>query len=56
MDRWWANCLRGDLERDWINRKIASVRNQDANVDEPSVFTREMYELAINNRTNEGHF
>jgi len=54
MDHWWANCLRGGRERDWINQRIASVRNKD--VDEPFVFTREMYEEAIDNRTNEGRF
>ena len=54
MDRWWANCVRRGRERDWINQKIASVREKD--VDEPFVFTREMYEEAINNRTNEGRF
>lgn len=54
MDRWWANCLRGDREREWINLKIASVRDRD--FDEPFIFTREMYQEAINNRTNEGRF
>lgn len=54
MDRWWANCIRRDRERDWIGEKIASVRNR--NGDEPFVFTREMYEAAINNWTNEGRF
>jgi len=54
MDRWWANCIRRERERDWINEKIATVR--DKGVDEPFVFTREMYEAAINNRTNEGRF
>jgi hypothetical protein len=52
MDRWWANCIRRDRERDWIGEKIASVRNRGG--DEPFVFTREMYEAAINNWTNEG--
>lgn len=54
MDCWWANCLRGGRERDWINQKIASVRR--GGVDEPSVFTREMYEEALGNGTNEGRF
>ncbi|KAF9643403.1 hypothetical protein BDM02DRAFT_3104469 [Thelephora ganbajun] len=54
MDRWWANCVRGHRERDWINEKIVRVRNRD--VDEPFVFTREMYEAAINNWNNEGRF
>ena len=54
MDRWWANCIRRDRERDWINEKIAKARVDDA--DEPFVFTREMYEAAINNWNNEGRF
>jgi hypothetical protein len=52
MDRWWANCIRKDRERVWIGGKIASVRTQGA--DEPFVFTREMYEAAIDTWTNEG--
>ena len=54
MDHWWANCVRRERERDWINEKIAAARDKD--VDEPFVFTREMYEAAINNWTNEGRF
>lgn len=54
MDRWWANCIRRERERDWINEKIAAAR--DKGVDEPFVFTREMYEAAINNWTNESRF
>jgi len=54
MDRWWANCVRGHRERAWINEKIARARNKD--VDEPFVFTREMYEMAIGNWNNEGRF
>lgn len=54
MDRWWANCVRRQPERDWINEKIARARDKDD--DEPFVFTREMYEAAINNWNNEGRF
>ena len=54
MDRWWANCIRRDRARDWINQKIATARDRD--VDEPFVFTREMYEAAINNWNTEGRF
>jgi len=54
MDRWWANCIRRERERDWINGQIARARDKDA--DEPFVFTREMYEAAINNWNNEGRF
>jgi len=52
MDRWWANCVRGQRERDWINEKVTRVRNEDNG--EPFVFTREMYETAIKNWHNEG--
>ena len=54
MDRWWANCVRGDREREWINQTIARARDED--VDEPFVFSREMYEAAIGNWNKEGHF
>ena len=54
MDRWWANCIRRQRERDWINEKIAAARDRDA--DEPFVFTREMYEEAIKNWNTEGRF
>ena len=54
MDRWWANCVRRDWERYWINEKIARARDKDA--DEPFVFTREMYEAAINNWIKKGRF
>ena len=54
MDRWWANCLRRDQERDWVNQQIASARRKD--VHEPFIFTREMYKEAIDHWTNEGCF
>jgi hypothetical protein len=54
MDHWWANCVRGHRERDWINEKIARARDKD--VEEPFVFTREMYEAAIDSWNNEGRF
>jgi len=54
MDRWWANCIRGHQERDWINERITRARNKDD--DEPFVFTRDMYEAAISNWNSGGHF
>ncbi|KAG9315819.1 opioid growth factor receptor conserved region-domain-containing protein [Chiua virens] len=40
MDRWWANCMRDDHERDWVGNAIAKVRSG-------GLFTREMYEIAM---------
>jgi len=54
MDRWWANCVRRQRERDWINETIERARDTDA--DEPFVFTRKMYEAAINSWNDEGRF
>ncbi|KAJ7069677.1 opioid growth factor receptor conserved region-domain-containing protein [Mycena amicta] len=51
MDRWWANCIRNEEERNWIGGLIAKVRN------EPEfVFTREIYEAALQRRQSTGTF
>jgi hypothetical protein len=50
MDRWWANCLRNDKERSWVNEQIAAVRNGNL------TFTREMYEQALQRRQDTGSF
>lgn len=50
MDRWWANCLRNSEERSWVGNAIRKVR------DNGFVFTREMYEKALENRKQTGLF
>jgi hypothetical protein len=49
MDRWWANCLRNDEEREWLRDVIGKVRTNDG-----YVFTREMYEAALERRARSG--
>ncbi|KAJ4481997.1 opioid growth factor receptor conserved region-domain-containing protein [Lentinula aciculospora] len=49
MDRWWANCLRDDAERVWIQATIAKVRAGDG-----FVFTRELYQEALKRRLENG--
>ncbi|KAK7690365.1 hypothetical protein QCA50_007022 [Cerrena zonata] len=49
MDRWWANCLRNEQEREWVGGMIRKVRT-----DEEFVFTREMYENALSRRQETG--
>ncbi|KIJ64632.1 hypothetical protein HYDPIDRAFT_175558 [Hydnomerulius pinastri MD-312] len=49
MDRWWANCIRDDYERDWVNRAVAKVRTGGE-------FTRQMYENALTSRQTRGGF
>ncbi|KAN0087531.1 Opioid growth factor receptor (OGFr) conserved region domain containing protein [Tylopilus felleus] len=49
MDRWWANCMRDDHERDWVGQAIAKVRSG-------RLFTREMYETAMRVRQSSGKF
>ncbi|KAK7056921.1 hypothetical protein VNI00_002639 [Paramarasmius palmivorus] len=51
MDRWWANCIRNDAEREWIGTEIAKVRAGDG-----YVFTREAYEQALEGRRQNGSF
>ncbi|KAF9019215.1 hypothetical protein BDZ89DRAFT_1044061 [Hymenopellis radicata] len=43
MDRWWANCLRDETEREWIGQLIKKVRGD-------WTFTREMYERVLKSR------
>ncbi|KAH9851508.1 opioid growth factor receptor conserved domain-containing protein [Lenzites betulinus] len=49
MDRWWANCLRNEEERAWVNRVIRKARSQ-----EDFVFTEEVYREAIRRRQETG--
>jgi len=49
MDKWWANCLRSDGEREWLGELIGKVRVNDG-----YVFTREMYEAALDRRAQTG--
>ena len=49
MDRWWANCLRNEAEREFVAQAIAKVRAGGE-------FTREMYEAALKRRKSEGTF
>ena len=49
MDRWWANCLKNELEREWIAGVIKRVRHEDF------VFTRKMYEKALTRREDTGN-
>ncbi|KAF9267319.1 hypothetical protein L218DRAFT_894462 [Marasmius fiardii PR-910] len=51
MDRWWANCIRDDDERRWIAEVI-----QKARAGGEFVFTRKMYENALERRRNQGNF
>ncbi|KIM61978.1 hypothetical protein SCLCIDRAFT_1215597 [Scleroderma citrinum Foug A] len=50
MDRWWANCIRDDYEREWVGRTIGNVRIGQL------VFTRQMYEKALEGRRLTGKF
>ncbi|GJE88832.1 opioid growth factor receptor conserved region-domain-containing protein [Phanerochaete sordida] len=52
MDRWWANCIRNDEERAWLGDLIEDVRNYTTN----TVWTREMYERALERRKETGSF
>jgi hypothetical protein len=51
MDRWWANIIRNEEERDFVHNTIASVR-----IDEDFEFTRELYEEALSRRQETGSF
>ncbi|KAL0581154.1 hypothetical protein V5O48_000844 [Marasmius crinis-equi] len=51
MDRWWANCIRDDAERNWIAEEIERVRARDGHI-----FTTDMYKKALSNRRAEGVF
>jgi len=48
MDRWWANCLRNQEERQVIRDAIIKVRSGQM------TFTREMYEAALKQRKETG--
>ncbi|GBE83115.1 hypothetical protein SCP_0501620 [Sparassis crispa] len=50
MDRWWANCIRNEEERKWIRDTIQKVWSKDG-----YVFTREMYEQALERRRDTGY-
>ncbi|KAJ3932516.1 MAG: opioid growth factor receptor conserved region-domain-containing protein [Lentinula lateritia] len=50
MDRWWANCLRNDADRAWIQATIAKVRAGNG-----FVFTKELYREALKRRLSNGH-
>lgn len=49
MDHWWANCIRDTEEREWIHNLIDKVRE-----DEGFMFTRQMYEEALERRKQTG--
>ncbi|KIK57209.1 hypothetical protein GYMLUDRAFT_46454 [Collybiopsis luxurians FD-317 M1] len=49
MDRWWANCLRNEEERAWIQATISKVR-----AGKDFVFTRELYQQALERRLESG--
>jgi hypothetical protein len=48
MDRWWANCLRNQEERQVIGEAITKVRSGQV------TFTRDMYEAALKRRKETG--
>lgn len=48
MDRWWANCLRNQEERQVIRDAITQVRSGQM------TFTRDMYEAALKRRKETG--
>ncbi|KAL0961320.1 hypothetical protein HGRIS_006278 [Hohenbuehelia grisea] len=50
MDRWWANCIRNEEERDWI-RVIIQKAHAGTN---GYVFTRKLYEAALERRERTG--
>ncbi|KAI0755220.1 opioid growth factor receptor conserved region-domain-containing protein [Daedaleopsis nitida] len=49
MDRWWANCLRNEEERKWVNGIVRKVRSQP-----DFVFTEEAYREALRRRKETG--
>ena len=50
MDNWWANCIRNEEERLWLGNLIERVRAGE------TVFTRDMYEHALQRRKDTGSF
>ncbi|KAI0373711.1 hypothetical protein BV20DRAFT_962288 [Pilatotrama ljubarskyi] len=51
MDRWWANCLRDENERTWVNDLVRKART-----DPGFVFTNEAYRAALRRRQETGSF
>ncbi|OSD07496.1 hypothetical protein PYCCODRAFT_1430743 [Trametes coccinea BRFM310] len=49
MDKWWANCLRNDRERRWINEVVRKVRARP-----DFVFTDDDYQKALKRREETG--
>jgi len=49
MDRWWANCLRNQEEREWVGLTIKRARNGE-------IFTREQYQACLTRRKEMGSF
>ena len=49
MDRWWANCVRNEDERNWIGEVIRDVRQS-----EDGAWTREKYVEALKRRKETG--
>ncbi|KAG0701393.1 opioid growth factor receptor conserved region-domain-containing protein [Suillus ampliporus] len=47
MDRWWANCLRNEAEREWVGLTIKKARNGE-------IFSREQYEASLKRRKELG--
>lgn len=50
MDRYWANCIRHPEERAWISKTIRRTRARGPK------FSRDMYEAALQRRTDTGSF
>ena len=50
MDRWWANCMRNEEERQWIGNLIQKVRNPE----EEYIFSRQDYEKVVSHRAETG--
>ncbi|KAI0357467.1 hypothetical protein OH77DRAFT_1398792 [Trametes cingulata] len=51
MDKWWANCLRNEEERAWVNDMVRKART-----DRDFVFTDEAYRAALLRRKETGSF
>ena len=45
MDKWWANCVRNEQERKWINEAITRVRENPS-----SVFSEDVYRAILKKR------
>lgn len=51
MDKWWANCIRDDEERKFVNDSIARVR---ARVNPIYLFSEDMYRETLRRRRRTG--